>query len=1114
MKHKFSRILGIGLSLMLLMSLLAFAAPVSAGTLKWTTEVIPSDTGKVLQPGSDVLDFAVADDQETIYAVGGGVASLGAAVGNSAAWASPTVAVEGFTSHNGTYSAKLTYVSADNAWVEFTPAPGITIADLATTFTGSYWYYSEAPGVDLELRFTAADCVNPNGAGHVDITVDASLTTDQWILETVDSSSTASSFYGNNADGTAFSGFGPALSGAETAIESASTYTDVSDWELNRVRVETWGGAGDCYIDNITIAGNLYELEPGLGLIYKSTDTGASWSGVSPPDDAGSVQLVAIAPDDADMVAIVTGGTNVYVTTDGGTTWGDVEFTAAAGLSVPWDRHIIKDIAMSAESAGIHYLAAVGDFWDGTLEDTAAEVWRYNIGAAAPSWAEISAVASFDSANVSAAVAFSPNFPSDQVMAVVTETDDASTGGTGVDYVKLQLWSENQDVWNATAGFDDYPATIVSEDEITGLASASISLDPEYLGSDDAMRMSFVGLTVEGGDADATSLSGIHRMDDTTHKALKEGTTVDIHSIAFDGSVVVAGRHGTNTAVWYCLDPLATSPSVKGASTLKRPGGENSVVVAWAGDDVVAGTFGDESAFAVSTNDGKAFNDISLIDTTFTNMTDVVVSPDGSVVYMATDNGTPGNLSLWRSAASWQRVLSIQGKDGFIVRLAPDDPDVVYVADKGTTSIYYSNTGGTERWQGRSSRYDVQDLAVETDGDVAYVLIAADGKVSKSTNSGFTWGSSKSSKLSGGNMIVSLGEDALLAASDDGYVSYSSDGGDSFTKIGKQIGDTSADVVAIASGVADGDYIYTGLKYANMNVYRWQLGTSTSWSDIYEGVGSGANVTGMVLFDKVLYALTARLTVSPDDVGSLVLRTLDPTDAVSVSWSSVNKTDVRFDTEPQGLRVTGGSAKMWAIDTVNDVLYGYTDTLAVLGPELVGPAQGFEVGINPVSGYTMDVTFSWLKPSDRVTDYELRLAFDAGFTEVAKKLYPESDSSTVGYVVGHSATGEFDLMPGDTYYWKVRVTTPLLSPWSVYRFVSVTEAAPPVTAVTVEPAPAPEITVEAPPPPQVTVTVPPAPTPVAPAPVIPAYLLWTIICIGAVLIIALIVLIVRTRRVV
>ena len=117
---------------------------------------------------------------------------------------------------------------------------------------------------------------------------------------------------------------------------------------------------------------------------------------------------------------------------------------------------------------------------------------------------------------------------------------------------------------------------------------------------------------------------------------------------------------------------------------------------------------------------------------------------------------------------------------------------------------------------------------------------------------------------------------------------------------------------------------------------------------------------------------------------------------------------------------------------------------------------------------------------------------------------------------GYLLSGQ--LMPETTYYWRVRVSKdgPWYSPWSEKRTivvgtipVRVTESKTP--PVEIKPAPAPQVTVEPPPAPQVTVDVPPYPEP---APAIPTYMLWVIIAIGAVLAIAVIVLIVRTRRVV
>ena len=812
--------------------------------------------------------------------------------------------------------------------------------------------------------------------------------------------------------------------------------------------------------------------------LFKSTNGGVTWSTIIVNATDNNTNLVAVAPDDANTVAYAdTSVSKVFVSTNGGTTWGS--------LGVPTESSgacdNITDIAMSAEKSGVHYIAVAGS------RSGVADVWYYNTGAAAPAWKETNALAGFGdtTANTAVAVAFSPNFPSDQVLVTLVE-DDA-------DDIAFEMFSFNQKKWNADAGFSSYPVAVVEDDGITDLSAGSITLDPEYLGSDDTMRLAYVGLTIAG-DADAVAYNGIYRLDNTTKKALKDGSAVKIHSVAYNGSTLVAGRYDSNVC-YYSANPTATTPTVSTTRSLKRPGMSDNTktVVAWAGDEVVAGTSGDSSAFAVSTNDGKSFNDISLIDTVsaaLANMRDVAVAADGSKVYMATDDAD--GLSLWRYASAWQRVLAVPDKDTFIIRTAPDDADVVYVADYQDTIIYYSADGGAERWQQRTSRYSVEDLAVETDGDVVYAAVKDTNKVSKSTNAGFTWGTYKSTGLGGNiNMIVSAGEDLVLVGGATGYVAYSTDGNSSWTKIGKQVGASGTEVSAIASGLASGDYIYAGLLTADKNLYRWQLGTSTSWYSIYSDTDT-YKFYGMALQDGVLYASSANGT------DSTTFRTLNPTAGVAPTWSTMTST-ASFNLEPQGLATSSG--KLWAINSEDNKLYSYSDTVVDVAPTLAGPSDGFVVKINPISGYTMDITATWAKPSSKVTEYQLRFAFDKSFDEVAKTITTASTSTTVSQVVGHSADAAFDLMPGETYFWKVRVKTPIYSPWSKVRVVVVEEAEVPIM-------PAPVVTVQ---PPQVTVEVPPAP---APVPAIPAYLLWTIIGIGAVLVIALIVLIVRTRRVV
>jgi hypothetical protein len=833
--------------------------------------------------------------------------------------------------------------------------------------------------------------------------------------------------------------------------------------------------------------------------LYKSTDRGVTWSTISVT--ANATDLVAVAPDDGDMVVYVDQtDLKVRVTTDGGTNWGILGVPAIGSVTMD----DINDIDISAASAGTNYVAVAGE--DGTL----AKVLTYNIGSASPAWKDISGISGggfwASSANASAvALAYSPNFASDQVLAVVTATWTNTSADAYEDYVKLELFSENQDVWNSTGTFDGYAATIISNDGLTGEPTAcSIGLAPDYLGGDDSMRLAYVGITLAG-DSDAQANNGVWRMSDTVAKGLKTGTAVQAKSVAFDGTTLVAGRNDNNTT-YYCADPTATTPTVSTTGSLKRPGSSETctaTVVAWAGADVVAGTSGVESAFSVSRNNGKSYNDISLIDTDLTAKTDVAVSSDGSVVYMATDNGSTRG-SLWRYASSWERVLAV-AKDGLIIREAPDDPDVVYVADQGSTQVYYTGDGGVERWQSRTSRYAVQDLAVETDGATVYIIVASNGKVSKSTNAGFTWGSAKSTNLTSGNMLTSLSEGNLLAASGDGYVSYSTDSGDTWTKIGKQVGDSGNNVVATASGLASGDFIYTALQTTDKNIYRWEIDSSTYWKSIYSDTDT-YQAYGIILEDGVLYVNTA------NSEASQTFRTLGPTWSPNVYWSTMTSGAV-FNRTPQGLAVGGG--KLWAIDTETaDVLYSYTDTLTEAAPKLVGPKQDFANGINPISGNLLDMTFVWEKPSDEVTSYVLVLAYDQSFDEEVKDFTISSSSTTVSAVVGGSATNEYAFQPDSVYFWRVRVASdgPIRSPWSEVRRFSTAEATvtPPVTVEVPPPSPAPEIKVEVPPPTQV--NIPAAPAPAVPEPLMPAWAWMTIIIIGAILVIALIVLIVRTRR--
>jgi hypothetical protein len=231
--------------------------------------------------------------------------------------------------------------------------------------------------------------------------------------------------------------------------------------------------------------------------------------------------------------------------------------------------------------------------------------------------------------------------------------------------------------------------------------------------------------------------------------------------------------------------------------------------------------------------------------------------------------------------------------------------------------------------------------------------------------------------------------------------------------------------------------------------------------------------------------------------------------------------------------VDGDVTKLWAVDSMGPALYSYKDSLAIIGVALSQPADAGVIPFNPVSGASHQIIFTWTSPSDKVTDFDFVIATDTGFDEVVLDESVAKSSGTwdagaiISKIVGPDAAGNFAIsfMPETTYYWRVRVDAagPVRSAWSEVRSFTTGELPEQLAPVIVEQAPAPVIQV--PPTPEIVLESPeivvPAPQPApeivipaapAPTPAVPTWAIYAIIIIGAVLVIALIVLIMRTRR--
>jgi len=155
------------------------------------------------------------------------------------------------------------------------------------------------------------------------------------------------------------------------------------------------------------------------------------------------------------------------------------------------------------------------------------------------------------------------------------------------------------------------------------------------------------------------------------------------------------------------------------------------------------------------------------------------------------------------------------------------------------------------------------------------------------------------------------------------------------------------------------------------------------------------------------------------------------------------------------------------------------------GPILLGPQGGATTSLMP--------GFSWA-PIPGADEYEFILATDAGLTQTV--------ANTPVTLTSPAFSVATELDEDTTYFWAVRSTKPTVGEQAINTFTTRSAA---VDVGTTEPAPPADIVVNVP-----DIVIPTPDTPAAP--IIPTGLLWAVIGIGAILIIAVLVLIVRTRR--
>jgi hypothetical protein len=394
------------------------------------------------------------------------------------------------------------------------------------------------------------------------------------------------------------------------------------------------------------------------------------------------------------------------------------------------------------------------------------------------------------------------------------------------------------------------------------------------------------------------------------------------------------------------------------------------------------------------------------------DLCDIAVAPEPRSLFAATYNFTSHEATVWRSGgtslgAHWGSVLVINTDSWEIfLRLSPNYSEdyTVYAIEVGGDLIVVSHNRGNS-WEECHAPQPIVDLTVE-DEDTVYIALPGDF-VQKSTDAASTWQPSVHSDLSEINMLTVAEGGTVLVGGRNGEAAYSLDGGNTFSEIPHDIGAGDVQVMA------DINYKENGVIYASTDegVYRWSIGVSSRWRQIVNESG----VEGLALANEgTLYALES---------DKYVIRLLDPSTSNGVEIDLVDLPAAgRFPV----LRLLSDSEQdeVWTIDTANDVIYYFTDTLYEATSVLDTPPDGATIALG-ACGCVNYLSLSWNRLPEATT-YEAAIYLDSDCTQ--RVWLGSSDSTSI--MLGDNST---QLISGRTYYWRVRIVAPLKTPWSEPR---------------------------------------------------------------------------------
>jgi hypothetical protein len=335
-------------------------------------------------------------------------------------------------------------------------------------------------------------------------------------------------------------------------------------------------------VTNIAVArdnaGVLYIISDGQ--LRKSSNGGVHFINLSLPHSFyHPARIIAVAPDNSDVVAVVdsrTGGSHIWLSTNGGNLWNDIG-NPKNGINA-----VITDIAISPviEGHSRHYFATIADDRRGV---TIRGDVMVRIGG---NWSGINGVSM---THDYLAIQASPEYPADSTVCVVGVTPK-----DGIDYQVINFKDKSvaRTIKFLSAGtIEDYclPASknsVIRADIVIGIDAVS----PE-----ERHKVAFISVAC----GSMTPTDGIYRVQDDFFERLNvcpQDNGLRIRCLDYDGEGLLAGELGS-TNVWVSSNPLNIVPAWDKVEP--KPAGEREAVVGMRTPDCYVGTSGWNGGFFV-----------------------------------------------------------------------------------------------------------------------------------------------------------------------------------------------------------------------------------------------------------------------------------------------------------------------------------------------------------------------------------------------------------------------------------------------------------------------------------------------------------------------------------